>query len=1223
MKKILSMLLALSMLLSAAGVSFAQNEPYSETGYTFKLVSSLTNSGDGIGRTFGVAVYTMGDKTYAYLGQQYGLKAYDITDLANPVLIQDANHLKGANTAIFNGDIQYPMEVHNGNLYFSNGSGPSLSTYVFPINEDGTLDLPVKKNADNDYYSLDTGKMIQNNRRAMYGMSFFGNDLVTLKHFGSTNWGGEAIDIIDVTENKLPAPASIETAGFAFNINAIQKADGQYRICYVSTNNTDSSTAQKEGAAVFNIVDYDPETKGFTEVYSGILQGADWAETVGAYFKCSPPQFLSETRVALSYGQDQPKTDPEKVRNIYIVDFSDLGAVTVDKVYASDSDKDGGRLSWLTQFDDKLILWNKNTSMIDPATGEILSTFTPPESRVCDVKHFDGDKAAIALDGTVCFYQIEKSTLAEEDTTMPSRVIKLGEPASLNLVDKEGAPLRAAAMTTAQIGGKTFAYIKNNADNGNTGDIYAYDVTDPANMRPLVVDAETQNPVPYSYGFRSYGSEMFVKDGYLFVADTGGFKWIKIHDDGALETAASTAKIDVGANAISQAYILGDYLFAVSNGGNARMFDISAVTSPNLITTFSSAARGMAVEQLSSLRYRVYVAEIQKTADNQDDTVKFRVFEVLRTLKEVKIEELFADVPNLDTVNAWPGRGIFGQDSSVTGYIEYAPVANCSLHVVGKGLVRYSAERLSKNNRELKLSYDDILIDTSDPAAPRVVAHIEKDGKDWTPRQIKIDENNFLQQCQNGTAAVIVQYPDRTAPVAQYTLEGFNGYTLSVTGNMAYTTSWTDVGALNAIQLYAEGNDLAVSEIAVTDENGNTAADVGNGLLKASATIQNNTGTPVTVRLALAVYDKSTSKMEYVQVTEKTISGFDTISDTIDLLSLSDYSAYTKYVKAFLWNDSMAPLTEAKKVNAKESKDIEFHIWLPEGVDTVKGLMVMHEHGMVETLANLETFRNTLAEMDMGYMSISETKPEGIPDGTPGYFVMKDFQDPEACTRWVLNEIAGFAESTGHPELVNAPLMTIGHSNGNQFAAGLAAQLPERMLGVVLYKPALPRQYELDALAGIPTMLIEGELDDAYGAGLHGHFEAVQRMRQKGALIGYTVDPNAGHGWKDRKSNSIVYPFMQAAYSLRMPADADPAAGAVTLNTVEEADGYIGTIKTTTLDELIKPDNKDPWPDKTYAGTYVPYAEAAHGVWLPTETFAKQWAEFLDTGVVDGIDYYD
>lgn len=281
-------------------------------------------------------------------------------------------------------------------------------------------------------------------------------------------------------------------------------------------------------------------------------------------------------------------------------------------------------------------------------------------------------------------------------------------------------------------------------------------------------------------------------------------------------------------------------------------------------------------------------------------------------------------------------------------------------------------------------------------------------------------------------------------------------------------------------------------------------------------------------------------------------------------------------------------ISHASLISSKgETEEFDFNFWIPENIKVVKGVYVVITHGYGGKLVQNNAFRDMLRRTDCALVYFYDEE-------------LKGFSDQMMCGNIVLNALKDFAVQSGHPELENAPLATWGHSNGAAFAARFAAWKPERFFSVTAYKSAFGKQFELPELKDIPTQVIVGELDNQYGD--NGQDISVQNMRGMGALVHFAVDKGAGHGPNQDKSNSFCIPFMEKAFKLRVPADADTTKGPVKLNAIDETSGWLGN-----------PETKEIAPYSSYSG------DKKTASWFFDETFANQWKEFVTTGEVQGI----
>jgi len=217
-----------------------------------------------------------------------------------------------------------------------------------------------------------------------------------------------------------------------------------------------------------------------------------------------------------------------------------------------------------------------------------------------------------------------------------------------------------------------------------------------------------------------------------------------------------------------------------------------------------------------------------------------------------------------------------------------------------------------------------------------------------------------------------------------------------------------------------------------------------------------------------------------------------------------------------------------------------FHLWVPPNADVLKGIFVFTYHGCGGPFAERDDMRYLAASFDCAIVGLGgETTKRGF---TP--------------TKILFDALADLGRQSNHPELVNAPIFTFGHSNGTGFAAGFTSQEPERVIGWIAFKSANGSQFSLPPIYNVPGLVLSGERDKTY---FNNQLDTVEALREEhDALMGMIVEPRAGHGPKGHTSYMICLAFMRNVYRLRVPADADPRRGPVTLNALSPESGWLG-----------------------------------------------------------------
>lgn len=244
------------------------------------------------------------------------------------------------------------------------------------------------------------------------------------------------------------------------------------------------------------------------------------------------------------------------------------------------------------------------------------------------------------------------------------------------------------------------------------------------------------------------------------------------------------------------------------------------------------------------------------------------------------------------------------------------------------------------------------------------------------------------------------------------------------------------------------------------------------------------------------------------------------------------------------WDLSDAQWAEVVKQKGEgKREDVKFDLWLPEGISSVRGIVVISGHGSGENLYKHAELRKIARELHLAIFKFV---------GNP---MQRGF-----WPRSLLDErLAAFAEKSQHPELNRAPLFLYGHSNGTGFSAIYPATEGSRVWAFVSMRPGTTFQVYQPKVAQVPGMVIFGE-DDGFFArpSKEQNMAVVEAMRKKhNALWHYAVEPKSGHG-PGEKTWPLVFSFLRHSFAARVPADADPGKGPVKLSDIKPETGYLG-----------------------------------------------------------------
>ena len=287
-----------------------------------------------------------------------------------------------------------------------------------------------------------------------------------------------------------------------------------------------------------------------------------------------------------------------------------------------------------------------------------------------------------------------------------------------------------------------------------------------------------------------------------------------------------------------------------------------------------------------------------------------------------------------------------------------------------------------------------------------------------------------------------------------------------------------------------------------------------------------------------------------------------------------------------LWKSVIAAQAGAKQ------EPVDFHLWLPPEVETVRGIVAITGHGSGQGLYKHRELRKIARELRLALFMFN---------GNP---MQRGFYP----TSLLYDRLKAFGAKSGHPELEHAPLFLYGHSNGTGFSAIFTAMESPRVWGWISMRPGTTQQVFQPGAAEVPGLVMFGE-DDPFFAkpSQRENMAVVERMRKEhDARWHYAVEPGTGHG-PGEKSWTLVFSFLRHSFAARVPTDADPRKGPIALRPLAVEAGYLGQ-------------NWDAAKGGYQKLAIAPYTkaagEAASASWLLNAAYAADWQQFQREGSV-------
>ena len=286
------------------------------------------------------------------------------------------------------------------------------------------------------------------------------------------------------------------------------------------------------------------------------------------------------------------------------------------------------------------------------------------------------------------------------------------------------------------------------------------------------------------------------------------------------------------------------------------------------------------------------------------------------------------------------------------------------------------------------------------------------------------------------------------------------------------------------------------------------------------------------------------------------------------------------------WRQAVQQKGEGKK------EDVKFDLWIPNGVEVVKGIVAISGHGSGERLYGHSELRKIANELHLAIFK----------------FIGNPMQRGFWPTSLLYDRLEVFGRRAHHPELAHAPLFLYGHSNGTGFSAIFPATEGHRVWGWVSMRPGTTFQVYQPGAAQVPGLVIFGENDHFLARpSKEENLAVVPLMRKKhNAVWSFAVEPKTGHG-PGQKTWPLVFSFLRHTFAARVPADRDPRKGPVTLAELAPEQGYLGQ-------------NWDVVKGGYQALPTAPFADftgdRSAASWLINAAYAADWQAFQRDGEV-------
>ncbi|NND06414.1 MAG: hypothetical protein HKN87_08535 [Saprospiraceae bacterium] len=294
---------------------------------------------------------------------------------------------------------------------------------------------------------------------------------------------------------------------------------------------------------------------------------------------------------------------------------------------------------------------------------------------------------------------------------------------------------------------------------------------------------------------------------------------------------------------------------------------------------------------------------------------------------------------------------------------------------------------------------------------------------------------------------------------------------------------------------------------------------------------------------------------------------------------------------------------EASTQPGELSMPVKYTIWIPSGVDTLRGVIV-HQHGCGEGSCK----SGLTGAYDLHWQALAQKHRCALM--APSYEQPKELE----CILWCdprngsgqafQNALTDLGQMSGHPELTKVPWALWGHSGGAVWVGTMTLLYPDQVAATWLRSGSpvltpLPdhpsaKVIEIPSKAHNVPMMSNLGTEEGYTV-KEGRFAKVwpaaqqfwKTVRSDGGLFGVAIDPLTGHQCGNQRYLAI--PWFDACLSARLPQHYSQP-----LLNMPPDQGWLATIE------------GKAWPAAAFPG------DDTEAIWLPGESVAKAWKVYMD-----------